>query len=543
MLFTLLLALFFQAPAQDEPKMPWIEGKVVEEASGQPVQKATVTLARIGAGEVNPPKAESGTDGTFRFDALAAGTYIVFAEKTGFARRAYGAKNDGLLRGTPIRLAGKEGRKIEIRLVKQGVIAGKVTDSEGEPVQGAIMLALRPAYAKGKKTWLPIATTTPPMTNDVGEYRVPGISAGKFLMCVMPMSVISGAGLTTATPKPGASGKPETSAVTCYPNVTDRSQAVPVDVGDGAEVGGINVQLARRVVTSVKGQITGMPASPPPMIALALTPRGSGVIGMTMANRAISTGGTGKFEFQNVTAGSYMLHTLPLPTGTGGVTVKMPLEVGEEPIANLSAPVIVPMEIEGRLVLDGRDEAPKMMSGGRVVLVPSDDVYQTVPQTTINPDGTFKLAGVGPDKYQLTVTGLPETAYLKAAKWGDQSRDDGTVEITTPPAPFTLVVSDAGATVSGSVQDDKGDPASGAFVVLRHKGKNVSRNKVARVDEKGVFRAQGTAPGEYWVYAVDEVDAGALEDDDYVKPFLSKATSVKVEAGGQQALTLRLQRQ
>lgn len=541
MWFTVLLTLLLQAPAE-EPKKPWIEGTVVEESSGQPVQKATVTLARAGLGAINPPKAETGADGTFRFDDIEAGRYVVYAEKTGYARRAAGAKNDGLLRGTQIRVAGKDGAKVEIRLVKQGLITGKVTDAEGEPMQGAIVLPLRPVYQRGKKTWMPIVQAIPPTTNDAGEYRLSSLPAGKYLVCVMPLGVISGARMTTATPKAGPSGKPETSVVSCYPNVTERSQAVAVEVADAAEVPGINVQLARRVVTSVKGQITGLPASPPPMIALALSPRGSGVIGMTLANRAILTGGTGKFEFQNVTAGSYILHTLPLPTGMGGVTVKMPVEIGDEPVADLSVPVIAPLEVHGRFVLDGSDEAPKLLNGGRVILAPSDEVYQTVPQASINADGTFSLAGVAVDKYTLTVTGLPDGSYLKAVRYGDQSRDDSTVEITSPPAPFTLVVSAAGATVTGPVQDDKGDPAPGVFVALLHKGKNTSRNRVTRVDDKGVFRIQGMAPGEYAVFAAEDLEDGALEDDDYVKPFLAKAMTVKVESGGQQALTLKLQR-
>jgi hypothetical protein len=108
----------------------------------------------------------------------------------------------------------------------------------------------------------------PSMTSDTGEYRLTGLPAGQFRICAMPMSMISGAGITAPAARKGPSGKPEAPVVTCYPGESEVERAVPLEIGDGAELPGIEIRLAQRVVATVKGQITGLPADAPLMIAL-----------------------------------------------------------------------------------------------------------------------------------------------------------------------------------------------------------------------------------------------------------------------------------
>ena len=78
--------------------------------------------------------------------------------------------------------------------------------------------------------------------------------------------------------------------------------------------------------------------------------------------------------------------------------------------------------------------------------------------------------------------------------------------------------------------------------MLVDKTRRAGRNKTARADERGMFRVTGVDPGEYLVFAADEIDSGAVDDEDYVKPWLSKAQSVTAAAGGQASVNVKVQR-
>lgn len=539
MKFVLLMAMLAWQQAE-APKRPAVEGKVIERG-GAAVSKAAVTLMRMGSGEMNPPKVETDTGGAFAFEDLDPGTYLVLAEKAGYSRRAYGAKNDGSLRGIPVRLAMGETRRIEIELPKQGVVTGKVTDADGEALQGVIMFGLRPSYARGRKSWTPVGIgQMPSMTSDTGEYRLTGLPAGRFRICAMPMSVISGGGLTAAPAKKGPSGKTESGVVTCYPNEPDFERAVPVELSDGMEVPGIEIRLAQRVVARVKGQITGLPANAPQMIALSLSRPGVGMAGMMFSNRAISTGGEGKFEFRNVQPGQYILHTLPIGLGTVTFGVKMALEVTEDELQEIVVPALAPFEVDGRVVVEEQTEPPAL-KGAQVVLTADDDIMQSLPTAPVRAGGAFLLAGVTMDRYQVAMSGLPEGLYLKSVTVGSKSWEKGAVELSAGGQPMTLVLGNDAATVSGLVRDERGEPVPGGYVVLLDRAHRPRHSHTTRADEKGVYRITGVEPGDYRLFAAAEFDSGGVDDAEYVKPWLSSAVAVKAGPRERPAVDLRLQ--
>jgi hypothetical protein len=57
-------------------------------------------------------------------------------------------------------------------------------------------------------------------------------------------------------------------------------------------------------------------------------------------------------------------------------------------------------------------------------------------------------------------------------------------------------------------------------------------------DQNGGFRLTTLPPGEYYLVALETVQPGSLEDDEVLKPILSKMTKVKVEPEGAQSFEL-----
>jgi hypothetical protein len=69
--------------------------------------------------------------------------------------------------------------------------------------------------------------------------------------------------------------------------------------------------------------------------------------------------------------------------------------------------------------------------------------------------------------------------------------------------------------------------------------KDTSATVVSTADENGILSFKGLKPGEYRLIAWDDVENGAPYDPDFVKPYESKAKTVKVEASGHEAVQLK----
>ena len=248
------LASGYQAPAVNAPAQPkgMIEGVVVNLATGAPLRKATVRLVGLGTssgrgrgdesdqgGMPNMVNKETDEAGHFAVTGLEAGRYQLSVERQGFLRQNYGARRYGAA-GTPLPLArDQEVKGLVFKLAPQSVIAGKVVDEDGEPMAGVQVRALRMAYRSGKKQWAQAGAGS---TSDIGEYRIPNLTPGRYLVSALPRRTARNMPLTPSSePLPAT---PETIyASTYYPNGLDTGTAAPVDVAPAAEVRGIDIKM------------------------------------------------------------------------------------------------------------------------------------------------------------------------------------------------------------------------------------------------------------------------------------------------------------
>jgi hypothetical protein len=383
--------------------------------------------------------------------------------------------------------------------------------------------------------WLPAGL--PVQSNDLGEFRLTGLAANRYIVCALPMSNFNLPGQGSATPHAKPGEKPLASVTTCYPNVPERAQAALLEIRDGLELPNIDLRLARRTVVSVKGQIVGLPANAPQMIPLSLTPKGLGPGSLMWGYRAFPMATEDKFEFKNVQPGHYFVQTVPMNLGAAVFGVKQSIEVGEEPLVDLQIPALNPFEVSVRLTAS-EGELPAL-SGARLIFTTVDEVFNSVPMATVGDKHEFPVAAVFPDRYFITASGLPEGLYIQKVKCGDRVSDERTVEIVSPGEPVEIVLGTDGARVAGTVSDQKGDPVRGAWVVLLHGNRKVN-HRTARASEKGEFSLAGVAPGEYRAFALEHLDPGAVDDDEQMAPYLSQAVRLKIASKSQETVTLKL---
>lgn len=529
--FLFLLAV--DAPEQLRPAI--LEGTVTHAASRTPIRKAKVTLTAVG-GDGAAVSTDSGEDGRFVLKDVKPGRYRLNATKSGYETTGYAARRPGEGAGQTLRIdPGAVLTRMDIALPKHGVIAGKILDSDNEPVAKALVVALANVYYRqGHRTRLPRGTL-PVMSNDLGEYRIGELPPGRYIVCAIPAGFYQPSTETNES-RPAIV---ETSITTCYPNVPDMNDAPLLEIRDSSEIAATDIRLIKAKSVTVQGRVTGVPAGAGTISILNLNRKGAGPIGNVINPRTLVQGAEGRFEFKNVPPGSYILHTLPTGLGNMPFVVKANLEVGDQPLTDLNVPASVPFEVKAKI--EGESGPDLKMGSIRVVLTPDDGITSAIAMGTPDAEGNLLLANMVPGRYQVNIAGLPPTHYVKEIRTADQVSGGDTVEVDSG-SEITLTLGRAAGEITGTARDEKGEPFPGANVALIPYPQKPFRMKAAGADQAGVYRLANVAPGEYDLVALENLELGALEDEEYLKPLRSKLTRIKVD-GSTHNVNLIVQRQ
>ena len=143
--------------------------------TGRPVKRARVVVAGGG----RPRAATTDEQGRFRVTALPAGTYSITATKTGFVDGAFGQRR-AVRTGTPVELTdGQQRADVDLKLMRGGVVTGRVLDEDGEPLARAMVTVLRQQYVRGEKQLTPAGTD---QSDDRGQFRVFGLPPGDYFV-------------------------------------------------------------------------------------------------------------------------------------------------------------------------------------------------------------------------------------------------------------------------------------------------------------------------------------------------------------------------
>lgn len=518
------------------PSKGSIEGQVMNLKAGTPLKKASVQLTMMnpgggavqGRGQVPVRKvAETDEQGHFAFSGLDAGKYQLSAERQGFLRQNYGARkySGG---GTPVLVAeGQSVKSIVFQLNPQAVITGKVLDEDGEGVADQPVRALRYVYRGGKRQW---STVGAAQTSDIGEFRLPNLEPGRYLVSANARN--GGAArrqMQSSEPMPSVPDMMY--ATTYYPSTTMASTAIPIDVGAGGEVRGIDVRLVKTRAYRVRGRVVGNGTSGRPGTTVTLTPR-DGVPGSPITGPVL--GPEGEFELRNVPPGQY---TAVAQSRGGGqeLIATQPVDVVGNHVDGLVLTMVAGGEVQGSVKVVDATTAPDLKSLS-VMLRAVGFAGTPPPRGRVGEDLKFTLKSVPPLRYAVTVTGMPETCYLQSVKYGGSEVTDAGVEMTSGGA-LEVTVSAAAARVDTVVLDKDGKPGWHAVVALIPK--DGPQTVVQTADENGILSFKGLKPGEYRLLAWEDVETGAPYDPDFVKPFEGQAKSVKLDAAGHEAVQLK----
>jgi protocatechuate 3,4-dioxygenase beta subunit len=499
-----------------------IEGTIYNAATGEPLRKAVVTLRAASGGrdQARGRAAISDAAGHYSITGVDPGAYRLFAERTGFIRQELGAPRPGKS-GTPILLAANENRKdADLRLTPQGVITGRVVDEDGDPAALASVTLLRTGYAQGRKQLMPGGRNV--TANDQGEFRVFGLAPGRYYLMASyrPLSTEEAALSAQAY------------APTFYPSAISADSAAPVEVTAGSALRGIDIRLQKMSAVQIRGRVLDVATNEPVRGAIVMLSPRAGVIATPAAERVVRVRG-GAFEMDGITPGSYVLSAHA--NREQQLSARMLLEVGQSDVNDLTLALTPGAEIAGVIKMaGGTGELPR---GLRVQLEPaSESGYPIAP---VKQDGSFRVQHVQADTYSVRVYGLPDTAYVQEIRFADAAVGESGLDFSRgfTPGELAITVALTAAHVDGTVLDDKGQPFAGATVVIAaDKGKA----QTVRTDQSGRFAAGGLAPGEYRLWAFDDIEAGAWDDPEYMKPHETHAERITVKDNDHPTVQLKL---
>jgi hypothetical protein len=499
--------------AQSNPPSASIEGHVFNSLTGAPLRKASVVLSA----PTSPIRliADTDAEGRFQFIGLPTGTYRLSASRTGFLDRP--ARR-------PIPLGSNdEVKDAEIRLPPQSVITGRVLDEDGEPVDRARVGVFKQSYLNGSRQWDRLNTASE--TNDTGEYRLSNLRPGRYLVQAY----------NTRPEIDNRYGNPPKMfyVPAYYPNVPGQQQALPVTVGVGAEVRGIDIhlfKLSRPPSVRVRGKVTGVQPDSPMVVSVSLFPADGGPFGgNTLAKPP-------DYEFDlSAPPGQYTIlgnvySGGPEAYGTGVLTVTG--DVTGTVLAMKPAP-----DVTGRISL-AESGAKVHLQDVRVALTRLSS--SLVSEVRSDAAGRFVFPKpVSPGHYAIVyVRSIPDGCFIREVKFGGKDISWEDFEILGS-SQMEIILSNTAAKIAGSVLDAGGKPFPGSSVTLIPlDGKSRPVRQV--VDDDGSFQFTGVRPGKYQLFAWEEVDDDLWQDPEFRKNYESRATEITVGSVETQNAQLRV---
>jgi hypothetical protein len=522
---------FAQTPSAAQPKGS-ISGTVISLAGG-PLKNARLTLqaqpgsqnAGRGASSLQQGyAAASDAQGNFMFDDLEPGRYTLSAERAGYLRMVYTASSSGPITVLDL-TSGQTLTGISVKMTLQALISGKVTDENGDPYPNIRVNLARWAYVGGQKR---LQTSNGGGTDAEGNFSIGDLAAGSYYVTASALPVV----LNNAIQK----GPQETYVNTYYPEVTDPSGAIPVQVAAGGIVRGTDIRMRKVQAYRVRGKLAGGAGEAvQPNSSLRLTSKDGTNLRQQLVSSVLRDG---SFDFERVIPGTYILETQGGgPANTSGMARRI-VTVGGGDVDDIILSLTPGAEITGKISIDGAAAPQQAQQPGtpgvnvRPAVVISSDSAGNRGQP--NEDGTFAIHNIMPAVYQVSVQPLPQGTYIKSIRFGSQDLMKTPLDLTSGSGgTLNVVLSPNAGDISGIVHGADGSPLWSVLVTLWTPGTPpegvTDFTRIASTDLNGQFKFASLPPGDYRIAAWEQIDPGLATIPEFRIKFDSKAAAVKLD--------------
>lgn len=484
-----------------------VAGAVVDSVSGQALQRARMTLVWTERAD-RAQTVVSDAAGRFAFDPVPQGKYSLIADRQDYLRQTFGQKSLASGLATAVITGPKlDTEHLLFRMIRYSVIAGRVTDEQGEAVYGALVTLYRADVVNGARR---INTRGYYFTNDLGEYRIYGLGAGDYYLAATgepwynrsedQEDLEAQAG---AEPLLGSRFLP-----VYYPNSRDPKGATPLRVKAGQEARadfvlplGTGVNLSVRLPGTGRHRVT------------------------------VSTAGMEGNETYLRTMDGYSDHVLFRGVPPGRYHVRMfretaaaarEVEVGAADLEVELTPSMV--KILGKVEVDGGGDA----RGGAVVLREEENMWTA--GGLLRQDGSFTSTAM-PGRYRVSLRGMRNTCLDSVTAEGAPVADE-TVDLrNTAEARLAIKATTSAGSVNGIVERE-GRPLADVLLVLVP-GAAIPGNSnfhAYQTDSDGSFEIHCVKAGTYRAVVFEDGAEVEYANRAVTGPLLSRAPAIEVGA-------------
>lgn len=430
---------------------------------------ATVSIGSYRAAQT-VARATTGPDGRYTLSNLPPGEYSILPQAAALAVIKPKIVDNYGRRGFKVPLTpGARETDVDFELQKGGVITGRVTDAQGNPVPNRrvrlmLLAAERPLPNKppferqspsqptndgstrrfpsrrpdtatagdpstavwtNKRSWQGWIYAT---TDDRGVYRAYGLAAGRYAvgvnrddaMAIIPDNVLTQSNVGSSFYRPTAF-YPDT----YYPASSDPENAGLVEVTAGGERNAVDLKLGPVIypaLYAVRGRLADPLALGGTKGAMVYVRRDSNPAPKEHAgftNRDARAGEDGSFTLAGLAPGRYQV-TARREGPVNTVFLPVEIEIANGDVNDIVLTAQSGLTITGRLVADNNSAAARPVPLDTVTLMvtsyPEEFRNATWDQVKPNPDGTFKAVGLDPGRVQVQLfdqdTGLRASSVV-----------------------------------------------------------------------------------------------------------------------------------
>lgn len=517
-----------------------ITGRVVSEDGPLPFVSITVLPVsnsnNRGPGNNNFRNVTTDAEGNFKVDGLRASAWQVIPLAQGYVVDT--SNDEGAQPYFRI------GEAATVRMVKGGVITGRVLSAVGEPLIAVPVSVQYVRDAQGRAASGGGAGGGF-QTDDRGVYRIYGLQPGSY--------VVSAGRTGSGGPGGGRLSPYEGDVPTYFPAAT-RDTAVEVAVSAGSETGGIDIQYRGDKGRAISGKITGATTD---TSNRGFGPGGGG-ISVTLTHVATGSMFNRTFVQSRNGVNSYALYGVPdgeyevtaernSPGDNDAASAPRRVTVSGRDVSGIDLILMPLASIQARLQLENESKEIKCESKRKAAFEEQLFVLQPEEPTdspqrrnarrpvfdnhlgTPNRAGEMSFRNLNIGRYHLltkllddnwyirsiTLPGVPVKATPKApapkATTIDVARNGLNLKSGDKLTGLTVKVSEGAAAVKGKVKAEANEPLPPMLRVYlvpveKERADEVLRYAETNVSSDGSFSLGHLAPGKYWLTTRIEID-------------------------------------
>ncbi len=536
--------LHFESTAQIQLKGPKegtsiVSGRVT--LKGKPARDVTVILqSQMIVSSSDPsstPRAKTDENGRFSITKVIAGRYYLNAVAPGFVAVGWTSfEPDGKSLNV---VDGENVENINLELKRGGVITGRVTDSNGQPlVDEQVELLKLDKTGKPESVYLRNLHEID-STDDRGIYRIYGLPEGRYLVSV---GIFQGEGSLALQSNPTYYPR------TFHPNVASESEAKIIEISEGTEVAGVDITVAEaRKAYDVFGRVVNAKNGQP--VAEALISYGfvssNGQTGR-VGSKGERSDANGEFHLRGMLPGKFAILA---EDNRDSEFYSDPTicEINDGDVHGVEIKVWQGGSISGVVVIEGTNDPAILNKVSKIqasVHNKSDQIRVPGRRMTINPDGSFYARGLQPGKNVIVLGYNPEIQGLlvsRVERDGILQREGIEVGPGEQVSNVRVVFNYGNLAIHGEVKIIGGTLPNNVGLNVRASRMNMP-TPYSNVDARGQFVIENLSLGEYELNLIHyiSIPGGEQVDERLLKAISLVKQKIIVSAENRPQVTLVL---